>query len=248
MNFRPALRRAMPYLIAAALGFTAAYIVVAVAIFPGESGDPDVTVPSVVGATLDDAARRLERVGLRGRQSETRPSAGSPAGTIVEQSPIGGAVVRPATVISLVVSAGQRAEPVPDVAGMSRRDAERAIEDAGFAVGTVTPRSSDSPRGTVLETSPAGGSEATPPGPIQLVVSSGPATVRLPNVVGRSYADARQTLEQLGLVVRGAGLDSASTEAAGTVVSMTPSAGRTVPSGSEISLRLSAGIGLVTPP
>ena len=238
----------MPYLIAAALGFTAAYIVVAVAVFPGESTDPDVTVPSVVGSTLDDAARRLERVGLRGRQSGTRPSAGSPAGTIVEQSPIGGSIARPAAVISLVVSSGQRAEAVPDVAGMSRRDAERAIEDAGFAVGAVTPRSSDSPRGTVLETSPAGGSKATPPGPIALVVSSGPATVRLPNVTGRTYADARQTLEQLGLVVSGAGLDSASTEPAGTVVSMSPPAGRTVPSGSGVSLRLSAGIGLVSPP
>ena len=238
----------MPYLIAAALGFTAAYIVVAVAIFPGERGEQDVTVPSVVGATVDDASRRLERVGLRGRQSGSRPSAGSPVGTIVEQSPIGGASVGPGTVISFVVSAGQRAEPVPNVAGMSRRDAERAIEDAGFAVGAVTPRTSDSPRGTVLETSPAAGSDAVLPGPIELIVSNGPSAVRLPNVVGRSYADARQTLEQLGLVVQGAGLDSTSTAAAGTVVSMSPSAGRSVPSGSEVALRLSAGIGLIAPP
>jgi serine/threonine-protein kinase len=238
----------MPYLIAAALGFTAAYIVVAVAILPGDDGTPDVTVPSVVGSTVDDAARRLERVGLRGRETSSRPSAGSPAGTIVEQSPIGGSIVRPGSVISFVTSAGQRAEPVPNVAGMSRRDAERAIEDAGFAIGPISQRTSDSPRGTVLATSPAGGTDAVQPGPVELIVSGGPSAVRLPNVVGRTYAEARQTLEQLGLVVQGAGLDSTSTAAAGTVVSMSPTAGRSVPSGSEVALRLSAGIGLISPP
>jgi serine/threonine-protein kinase len=83
---------------------------------------------------------------------------------------------------------------------------------------------------------------------VTLIVSSGPASVTLPNVVGRSYGDARSALEQIGLLVNGSGLDSASTAPAGTVVSQSPSAGRTVPSGTTIQLRLSAGIGIVPPP
>lgn len=246
MSFRTRMRRAMPYLIAAALGFASAYVVIAVAVFPGGGSNDDVTVPSLTGLTVDDATRRLSKLGLRIAQGGSRPSAGAPAGSIIEQSPIGGTISHAGETVTVTTSAGQRAQPVPDTKGMNRRDAEQALEDGGFSVGTVTQQPSDSPRGTVLSSNPAGGSSA-PAGPVALVISSGPATVVLPNVVGRSYADARSALEQLGLVVSGSGLDSASTAPAGTVVSMNPSAGRSVPSGSGVGLRLSAGIGVVNP-
>jgi beta-lactam-binding protein with PASTA domain len=246
MNVRLWLRRAMPYVIAAALGFTAAYIVVAVAVFPSSGGSDDISVPSVTGMTVSDATTRLEKSGFKLKQGSSRPSEGAPAGTVIEQTPLGGAVDRPGTVVTVVTSAGQREAVVPETKGMSRRDAERALEDAGFSVGSVTQQSSDAARGTVLATTPAAG-DKVPAGAVTLVLSSGPQSVTLPNVVGRSYADARSALEQIGLLVAGSGLDSASTEPAGTVVSQSPSAGRTVPSGTTIQLRLSAGIGLVAP-
>jgi serine/threonine-protein kinase len=246
MSFRTRMRRAMPYLVAAALGFASAYVVVAVAVFPGGGSRDDVTVPSLTGMTLDDATRRLAKVGLRVTEGGSRPSAGAPAGTIVEQTPLGGTIGHAGATVTVTTSAGQRAEAVPDTKGMTRRDAERALEETGFSAGAVTQQPSDAPRGTVLESTPAAGARA-PLGPVALVISSGPASVVLPNVVGRGYADARSALEQLGLVVSGSGLDSASTSPAGTVVAQNPSAGRTVPSGSAVGLRLSAGIGIVQP-
>lgn len=247
MNYRRSLRRAMPYFIAAALGFTAAYVVIAVAVFPANSGPDDITVPSLTGMTIDDATKRLEKVGFKLKQGSSRPSEGAPAGTIIEQTPLGGTVSRPGTTVSVVTSAGQREITVPETRGMARRDAERALEDAGFSVGAVQQQSSDSARGTVLATSPAAGQKVAA-GAVTLILSSGPASVTLPNVVGRSYGDARSALEQIGLLVNGSGLDSASTAPAGTVVSQSPSAGRTVPSGTTVQLRLSAGIGIVPPP
>jgi eukaryotic-like serine/threonine-protein kinase len=247
MSFRLRMRRAMPYLIAAALGFSAAYVVVAVAIFPASGGPDDVTVPSLTGMTVADATKRVEKAGFKLKQGDSRPSEGAPAGTIIEQNPLGGALAHPGATVSVVTSAGQRESVVPETAGMSRRDAERALEQAGFAVGAVQQQPSDSARGTVLATLPAGGTKVAA-GSVTLILSSGPAAVRLPNVVGRSYGDARSALEQIGLLVNGSGLDSASTEPAGTVVSQSPSAGRTVPSGTTIQLRLSAGLGIVPPP
>jgi serine/threonine-protein kinase len=244
MNLRAGLRRAMPYLISAALGFTAAYIVIAVAVFPGGGGPDDITVPSLTGMTVDDATRRLTKVGFKIRQESSRPSEGSPAGTIIEQNPLGGAIARPGDVVSVVTSAGQRSLTVPETKGMSRRDAERALEEAGFSVGAVTQQTSDAARGTVLSSEPAAGEKVSVRA-VALTLSSGPASVTLPNVVGRPYADARSALEQIGLLVSGSGLDSVSTAPAGTVVSQSPTAGRTVPSGTTIQLRLSAGIGLV---
>jgi serine/threonine-protein kinase len=246
MNMRLWLRRAIPYVIAAALGFTAANVVIAVAVFPPSGGSDDLTIPSVTGMTISDATARLEKSGLKLKQGSSRPSEGAPAGTIIEQSPLGGAVDRPGTVVTVVTSAGQREVVVPETKGLSRRDAERALEEAGFSVGSVTQQSNDAARGTVLASDPAAGTKV-PAGTVTLTLSSGPASVTLPNVVGRSYADARSALEQIGLLVSGSGLDSASTEPPGTVVSQSPSAGRTVPSGTTIQLRLSAGIGLVAP-
>ena len=247
MSARTRLRRLIPYLIAAVLGFASAYVVIAVAVFPSGGGPDDVTVPSLTGMTIDDATRRLTKAGFKIREGTSRPSQGSPAGTIIEQTPLGGAVARPGATIVVVTSAGQRALVVPETKGMSRRDAERTIEEAGFSVGGVTQQSSDAARGTVLATNPAAGAKV-PAGAVGLVLSGGPSSVSLPNVVGRPYADARSVLEQLGLSVSGSGLDSTSTAPAGTVVSQSPSAGRTIPSGTTIQLRLSAGIGMVPPP
>lgn len=248
MTFRTRMRGAMPYLIAAALGFVSAFLIVAFAVFPSGSGAGDVVVPSVTGLTLSEANSRLGRANLRAKEGMTRPSGAAPKGTVVEQNPLAGTIDAPGTVVTLTVSAGQRAAPVPEVAGMSRRDAERALEEAGFGVGAVTQRSSSTARGTVIETSPAGGASAIVPGPIELVLSSGPAAVTVPDVTGKSYGAARNTLEQLGFTVTGLGLDSASTLPAGTVVTQNPAGGRTVPSGVTVGLKLSAGIGAVPAP
>ena len=137
----------MPYFIAAALGFTSAYVVVAVAVFPNSGGPDDVTVPSLTGMTVDDATKRLDKAGFKLKQGEARPSEGAPAGTIIEQTPLGGAVARPGATVSVVTSAGQRAAVVPETKGMSRRDAERALEEAGFSIGAVQQQSSESARG-----------------------------------------------------------------------------------------------------
>jgi beta-lactam-binding protein with PASTA domain len=248
MTFRTRTRAAMPYLIAAALGFVSSFLIVAFAVFPTGSAAGDVVVPSVTGLTFEEASSRLSRANLRAKEGATRPSGAAPKGSVVEQDPLAGTIESPGTVVTLSVSGGQRAAPVPEVAGMNRRDAERALEEAGFAAGTVTQRSSETPRGTVIETSPAGGASAIVPGPVALVLSSGPAAVSLPDVTGRSYGAARNVLEGLGFTVTGLGLDSASTAPAGTVISQNPAGGRTVPSGSTIGLKLSAGIGAVPAP
>lgn len=245
---RTRLRGGLAYVIAAALGFAAAFLVVAFAIFPGDGGIEQVTVPSVTGLPVNEAIRRLERIGLRGREAESRLSGAAPKGTILEQTPRAGEVERSGTTISLVVSGGQEMGTVPQVAGMSRREAERLLEEAGFAIGAITQRASDTTRGTVLETTPAGGEELALPGPVRLTLSGGPSAIVIPDVTGRSYPAARDALQALGLDVRRTSLDSASTAPAGTVISQNPTAGRTVPAGSPVGLVLSAGMGMVMPP
>src|SRR5688500_5610925 len=132
---RTRLRGGLAYVIAAALGFAAAFLVVAFAIFPGDGGIEQVTVPSVTGLPVNEAIRRLERIGLRGKETESRLSGAAPKGTILEQTPRAGEVERSGTTISLIVSGGQEKGTVPQDAGMPRREAARLREEAGPAIG-----------------------------------------------------------------------------------------------------------------
>ena len=64
MNWRGAIRRFIPYVIAIIGGFIVAYLIVAFVIFPAGIVPKDVKVPNVVGLDYDEAARRLQQSGF----------------------------------------------------------------------------------------------------------------------------------------------------------------------------------------
>src|SRR4029077_6390000 len=126
---------------------------------------------------------------------------------------------------------------VPNVVGMARPDAEHALDQAGFDVGDVTEQPSQTARGAGVDTRTRPGTETPIPGPVGLVLSGGPTTIQVPDVVGRSFAQTRQLLQQLGLIVGDAGLpNGAKPDGGATVMSQSPAAGAQVPAGSSITL------------
>jgi beta-lactam-binding protein with PASTA domain/tetratricopeptide (TPR) repeat protein len=92
---------------------------------------------------------------------------------------------------------------VPSVLSKPLSQATRELEAAGYRQGNVIRRADASQEGTVLSQSPAAGSSAARNAPIDLVVSSGPASVNpvVPDVRGRSLADARIAIENANLRV-----------------------------------------------
>lgn len=239
MNWRSAARRLLPYLIAATGGFLIAYLVVAFAIFPADIIPDEAPVPNVVGMSYDEAAEGLRRAGFRIARGESRFTADAPRNTVLQQLPGPGGKELKGTTITVDISSGQRFVEVPTLVGMARREAEIAVENAGLEVGTVSERESQIPRGQVIASSPNAGARVTSPGTVDIVISAGPSTVRLPDLVGRSYPQARAMLEQLGLRPGSVTVDSAAFEPANTVVSQQPEAGRTVAGGTTVHLRIS---------
>jgi beta-lactam-binding protein with PASTA domain len=239
MSFRVRLRRSLPYAIAIIGGFLLAYLVVAFFIFPSGVIPRDIKVPSVTGLAFDDAVRRLAERGLRGVKGEERFHEASPKGTVLEQNPAAGARDVEGAQISLTLSAGQQTAKVPSVNGMSRADAESALEAAGFDVGGVTERPSNTPAGQVIEASPRAGSEATVPSAVGLVVSAGPTVVLIPNVVGQSVSQARLVLESAGLVLADVRAPDGAqvSDSAAVVVATVPAAGAQVAAGSKVSIQ-----------
>jgi serine/threonine-protein kinase len=74
---------------------------------------------------------------------------------------------------------------------------------------------------------------------VQLVLSGGPATIQVPDVVGRSFAQARQLLQQLGLSVGDVTSPNGGSPDGGAIVSsQSPAAGSQVVAGSRIALKV----------
>jgi penicillin-binding protein 1A len=121
---------------------------------PPKSG----SVPSVVGEPKNQALKDLAAANFSGVVEAQKPSS-QPAGTVIGQTPGGGATAPLGTLVHLTVSNGKAPEAtVPDVRGMAESAATATLESHGFGVtvvhATAQERSQD---GIVLSQSPGPG-------------------------------------------------------------------------------------------
>ncbi len=72
-------------------------------------GAPTITVPDVVGLTLQDAKAKIEAAGLKAGTSLSRSATVAEQGTIIEQRPQAGTLGAPGTAVDLVVA--RRSQP-----------------------------------------------------------------------------------------------------------------------------------------
>jgi len=136
------------------------------------SGSGAITLPVVAGARPDDAADQLRsrKVLLGPRREEA--SATVAAGLVIGTEPPAGRSVSPETAVALVVSTGPAAKPVPKVLGLRVSKARKAIEEAGFKVGsTKYGASNDYDEEVIIKQDPPESSPAAPGSAINLVVN-----------------------------------------------------------------------------
>lgn len=239
MNGRALGRRAFPYLLVSVFGFLLAYILLFLFAFPAEVLPDDGKVPTVVGTRFEEAVSALEKAGFHGVQGETRFHKTVAQGIVLQQDPPAGSTQKRGIDVTLAVSGGQRSAVVPDVAGLGQQQARLAIENAGFQFGPITQQTSDQPRGAVVGSSPAAGEQIPLPAVVRIAVSQGPASLQVPDLTGRTVADARSTLEQLGLHLGAVSRDTSSFQPENTVLSQSPAAGQMIGAGGRVSLSIS---------
>ena len=130
---------------------------------------------------------------------------------------------------------------VPTVTGERLGQAREILDRRKLEVGKITRQASeDTPRNVVLEQTPPPGEQADQGSGIDLVVSSGPPRVDVPDVVGQRLPDARSEIEGADLEVDTvyAESDAPRNEVLGT----DPEAGESVVEGSTVTLTLSDGL------
>jgi serine/threonine-protein kinase len=195
-----------------------------------------VEVPRLEGLTVAAAESELRDVGLRLGGTALQAS-DLPKDTVISQDPRSGELAEVGSLVDLVVSKGKEQAQVPDLTDVSSEsDARRALSEAGLTLGTVTEEDSDRPEGTVLRQDPEPYETVDAGSAVNIWVSN--AQVEVPNVVGRTEAQARTDLFNLGFEVA-YGPELETTEfAPGTVADQTPLGGENAKKGSLVTLTL----------
>lgn len=189
----------------------------------------EVKVPDVVGKTTAVAQELLESENLRVHIVETF-DADVQLGQVISQYPEAGAVVKEQRPITIYISKGGEAVEVPDIRGLSRRDAELKLKNNGLKLGKVDDIESDEPFDTVLNQTPRAAAQATKGYAIDIVISRGAKVkkIELPDFKGSSVSTIETQLKSLGLKL-GKITEVADNKAApGTILSQSPEAGKEV--------------------
>ena len=193
-----------------------------------------VDVPNVVGKQVSVAKNILEDKHLRVSTSEvTNPDV--PAGQVISQTPGAGEKVKEQRTIHLVVSKGVGDITVPDLSDLTVDQARQRLKDVGLVVGKITQQSVDGKKdGVVIAQSPSGDSKVSKGTTIDLVVNKAKAKkVKVPNLVGMTLKDARDTLSNAHL---GVNQVAGSVEEKAVVIEQSIKAGDEIDEGSTLNL------------
>ncbi|HPU13955.1 MAG TPA: Stk1 family PASTA domain-containing Ser/Thr kinase [Aeromicrobium sp.] len=131
---------------------------------------------------------------------------------------------------------------IPQVTGLDVPTATNRLESKKLVVGDTTEQANaDIPKGQVIETDPPIGTTVDEGTTVDLIVSSGPAEVQIPDLTGFDFDEAKNLLEgdRFGLKVKREDRDSS--EPKDRVLNSNPLPGASVARGSTVTLIVSKG-------
>ncbi|HRR18374.1 MAG TPA: PASTA domain-containing protein [Ignavibacteriales bacterium] len=182
-------------------------------VMPLVTAGEEVKVPDLVGKTPEEAISLLNGLGFNYKIAGYKYYERYPKGVIVYQKPRGNMIVKEGRKIYLYLSSGVKLIVVPDFVGKSFREAELEISNLGLSLGKVDSLPSDeySPN-TVISQNISPGTQIQQKESINLTISTStgkdksddiiePNKVKVPNLVGKNLAQAKQILEENSLKV-----------------------------------------------
>lgn len=137
------------------------------------SGGAYVKVPDVTMHPITEASLILAQQGLEVDSQNQVADERVPKYHVIVQRPAAGKVVRSGRKVYLTVSAGNESLSPPDVVGKSLAEAEEALRQTSFSIGSVARIADASPRDTVLAQDPAATRLVASNATISLLVSDG---------------------------------------------------------------------------
>src|SRR6202162_2082590 len=213
------------------------------------SGCAKMTVPNVEGLTQDAATTAITAAKLTVGAVTQQSSNTVATGKVISQDPASGNSVAQGSPVNLVISSGPQMVTVPNAEGLTQDAATTAITGTKLMVGTVTQQTSNTvATGNVISQDPASGAAVAQGSMVNLVISSGPQMVTVPNVEGLTQDAAPTAITAAKLTGGTVTQQTSNTVATGNVISQDPASGNSVAQGSRVNLAISLGPQMVTVP
>lgn len=246
-------RLVLAFLAIAMAGLVSAVVTMRFAIHGAE-----VRVPDLQGLTVPEAVHKTANLGLNLGIDNKYYSADVPAGRVLAQSPLPGAIVRREWRMRVTESLGPQRVAIPKVVGQQERVAAIEVRRVGLELEETAqmPYSGAQP-GTVIAQNPQQGAAGVERPSVSLLVSApapnlAPAMV-MPQLTGMPLAAATALVVHAGLKMGpvqntyseaappadGDMAPADTVDPAGTVLSQTPVAGHRVEPGMTVTFRVS---------
>ncbi len=236
-------RRLLPALLVVLLLGTmiwGAQIIVPRILFPAE-----VQVPPVTELTETEARELLEQYGLQMGIAQEVYDSDIPAGSVVNQEPSAGRTVREGREVAVQVSRGPEYVEVPDVIGLSFREARLQLTQAGFTLGSEEGvMDTDAPLNSVVDQAPESGQEVTRGIAVDLKINRGREaleSVEVPDLRGIALDKAEEELKEIGLDIGSTWPEYSMSVSTGDIIEQNPTPGSEVEAGWPVDFVYSQG-------
>jgi serine/threonine-protein kinase len=188
-----------------------------------------VAVPALVAKTPEEAKGLLKRNDLLYMLDSTGDYSNEvAAGKVLSQYPVSGTEVKKGRRVWVKISKGGKSVEVPVLRGLSLRQAEISLQQAGLALGRVRRvRHGSVPSGAVIGSSPPAHTTAEKGREVHIDLSDGGDAVvsGMPSLLGLSLTQAKAKVKNLNLPLGKITYKKDMKSLPNTVLSQTPSAG-----------------------
>jgi eukaryotic-like serine/threonine-protein kinase len=197
------------------------------------TGPPMTTVPDVVGTGVDQAVATLKDAKLEPKVVYI--NSGAPVNQVTAQGIKPDEEVQEGSEIRINVSKGPKPLNVPGVLGVPYEQARATLEASGFQVAREDVESSQ-PGEVVVGQDPGEGETAPRGSTVTLQVSTGPATVSVPDVTSQDEESAKGQLSDAGFKAHAEHVDTDDPCLDGFVIDQDPAGGTDAEPGVNVTI------------
>ena len=167
---------------------------------PVDGGSPSlIEIPDLTGSLQAQALNDLQSIGFQvAIENSADPTI--PEGFVIKTQPVANTITNPDTLVTIIVSVGPEAFPVPYIVDLEADRGRYVITESGFNIGQILEVNDDNtPRGFIISQNPVAGTKLGPNSNIDIVVSIGPSLIEISDLSRKSTVDAVQILDTLGI-------------------------------------------------
>jgi len=163
----------------------------------------EVPLINVCQMVIDDARKNLEAAGFITEIVDEVENLGLPPGTVMDQQPPAGSMVKPGRVVRLIITSGARYFAMPNLIGKFLKAAQIELDQLRLRVDSLDYQySSQLPAGVIISQSIEPGFMTIANSTVNLIVSKGkpPRQLEVPDLSGLGLDEARREIKKAGFL------------------------------------------------